>query len=144
MHYIAVKIHFSMYFSSIETQRKIAGVIQKDIEGIVQKAAIDGGLRNTIISVSKVSATTELSKAKDYISIFSNDRAKELLEGIRSNQTLIKQELSQRTRYQLPRVPELLFYLDDSVDYIENIEKSLKRQENPIENRELLPKRKKS
>ncbi|CAN0601572.1 unnamed protein product, partial [Ectocarpus sp. 12 AP-2014] len=50
----------------------------------------------------------------------------------------------QRTRNQLRRVPELLFYLDDSLDYIENIEKSLKREENPIENRDLLPKRKKS
>ncbi len=135
-----------MYFCSMETQRqrKIAGVIQKDIVDILQKAAIDGGLRNTLISVSKVAVTTDLSLAKIYLSIFPNDKAGELMEGIKSNQPLIKHELSQRTRNQLRRVPELLFYLDDSLDYIENIEKSLKREENPMENRDLLPKRKKS
>lgn len=127
-----------------QRQRKISGVIQKDIVSILQKAAIEGGLRGTLISVSKVSVTTDLSIAKVYISIFPADQAKELLEGIKSNQPLIKHELAQRTRNQLRRVPELLFYLDDSLDYIENIEKSLKREENPIENRDLLPKRKKS
>ncbi len=127
-----------------QRQRKISGVIQKDIVAILQKAAIEGGLRGTLISVSKVTVTTDLSIAKVYISIFPTDQAQELLEGIKSNQPLIKHELAQRTRNQLRRVPELLFYLDDSLDYIENIEKSLKREENPIENRDLLPKRKKS
>ncbi len=130
----------------METQRqkKIGGVIQKDIVDILQRAALEGGLKGTIISVSKVSVTTDLSIAKVYLSIFPNQEAPVLMEGIRSNQALIKHELAQRTRNQLRRVPELLFYLDDSLEYIENIEKSLKGEENPIKNRELLPKRKKS
>lgn len=130
----------------METQRqkKIAGVIQKDVVDILQRAAIGGGLKNTLISVTKVSVTTDLSIAKVYLSIFPNTEAKELMEGIKSNQPLIKHELSQRTRHQLRRVPELLFFIDDSLDYIENIEKSLRDKENPIENRDLLPKRKKS
>jgi ribosome-binding factor A len=130
----------------METQRqkKIGGVIQKDIVDILQRAAIQGGLTGVLISVSKVNVTTDLSIAKVYLSIFPNKKAKELIEGIRSNQPLIKHELAQRTKHQLRRVPELLFYLDDSLDYIENIEKSLKGEENPIENRDLLPKRKKS
>ena len=130
----------------METQRqqKIGGVIQKDIVDILQKAALEGGLRGTLISVSKVSVTTDLSIAKVYVSIFPTDKAQELMEGIKSNQPLIKHELSQRTRNQLRRVPELLFFLDDSLDYIEKIESSLKAKENPIENRDLLPKRKKS
>ncbi|AZQ59766.1 30S ribosome-binding factor RbfA [Maribacter sp. MJ134] len=127
-----------------QRQRKIGGVIQKDIVDILQKAAIDGGLKGTLISVSKVVVTTDLSIAKVYISIFPNTQAQELLEGIKSNQPLIKHELAQRTRNQLRRVPELLFYLDDSLDYIEKIENSLKGDENPIENRDLLEKRKKS
>ncbi len=130
----------------METQRqkKIAGVIQKDIVDILQRAAIDGGLKGTLISVSKVTVTTDLSIAKIYISIFPVKDAPELLEGIKSNQPLIKHELSQRTRNQLRRVPELLFFLDDSLDYIENIEKSLKGEENPVKNPDLLEKRKKS
>ncbi|TFG75527.1 MAG: 30S ribosome-binding factor RbfA [Flavobacteriales bacterium] len=129
----------------METQRqkKIAGVIQKDIVDILQRAAIDGGLRSVIISVSKVTVPTDLSIAKVYLSIFPTQQAQELMAGIKSNQPLIKHELAQRTKHQLRRVPELHFYLDDSLDYIENIEKSLEGKENPIENRDLLAKRKK-
>lgn len=129
----------------METQRqkKIAGVIQKDLAEILQRAATDGGLHGTLISVSKVSVTTDLSIAKVYVSIFPAKKADELLEGIKSNQPLIKHQLAQLTRHQLRRMPELSFYIDDSLDYIENIDKSLKGDENPITNPDLLPKRKK-
>ena len=129
----------------METQRqkKIAGVIQEDLADILQRSAREGGLKGTLISVTKVSVTTDLSIAKAYISIFPNDKAGEIMEGLTENQPLIKHELAQRTRHQLRRVPELSFFLDDSLDYIENIEKSLKGDENPIENRDLLAKRKK-
>lgn len=126
-----------------QRQRKIGGIIQKDIVELLQRAATDGGLKGTLISVSKVYITTDLSIAKVYVSIFPTDNAQELLEGIRSNEPLIKHELAQRTKNQLRRVPNLSFFLDDSLDYIENIEKSLQGDENPIENRDLLAKRKK-
>ena len=130
----------------METQRqkKIAGVIQKDLADILQRAATDGGLQGTLISVSKVYVTTDLSIARVYVSIFPTKKADELLEGIRSNQPLIKHQLAQLTKHQLRRMPELSFFLDDSLDYIENIDKSLKGGENPIENPDLLPKRKKT
>jgi len=129
----------------METQRqkKIAGVIQKDMADILQRAATEGGLNGILISVTKVSVTTDLSIAKVYLSIFPVKSAQELLDGIRSNQPLIKHELAQRTKHQLRRVPELQFYIDDSLDYIEKIEKSLEGEENPIVNRDLLDKRKK-
>jgi len=130
----------------METQRqkKIAGIIQKDMADILQRAATAGGLKGTLISVSKVYVTTDLSIAKVYVSIFPNKNASGLLDGIKSNQNLIKHELAQRTKNQLRRVPELNFYLDDSLEYIDKIEKSLKGEENPIEDRSLLDKRKKS
>lgn len=127
-----------------QRQKKIAGIIQKDMAEVLQRAATDGGLKGTIISVSKVYITTDLSIAKIYVSVFPNDKAQELLSGMKSNEPLIKHELAQRTKNQLRRVPNLIFYLDDSLDYIDGIEKSLKGDENPIENRDLLPKRKKS
>jgi len=127
-----------------QRQKKIAGVIQKDIADILQRAAIDGGLKGTLISVSKVSVTSDLSIAKVYLSIFPHKNAAELLEGIKSNQPIIKHELAKRTRNQLRRMPELLFFVDDSLEYIDGIEKSLKGEENPIENPDLLEKRKKS
>jgi len=130
----------------METQRqkKIAGIIQKDMAEVLQRAATEGGLKGTIISVSKVYISSDLSIAKVYVSIFPNNKAQELLDGMKSNEPLIKHELAQRTKNQLRRVPHLNFYIDYSLDYIDGIEKSLKGEENPIENRDLLEKRKKS
>ncbi|PCE66806.1 30S ribosome-binding factor RbfA [Sediminicola luteus] len=127
-----------------QRQRKIAGVIQNDIADILQRAATDGGLKGTLISVSQVRVTVDLTIAKVYLSIFPNDKGPELLEGIKANTALIKHELAQRTRHQLRKTPELLFFIDDSLEYIDGIERSLKGQDNPIDNPDLLDKRKKS
>ena len=124
-------------------QKKIAGVIQKDLVDVLQTAA-RSGVKGVIISVTKVQVTSDLSQAKVYLSIFPNDKRDELLEGIKSNAPLIRHELAQRTRNQLRRVPGLNFHLDDSLDYIENIDASLKgKDENPIKNPDILPRRRK-
>lgn len=125
-------------------QKKIAGILQQDIAEVLQHAASSGGLKGVIISVSKVSVTVDLSIAKVYLSIFPNNKGQELLEGIKSNTPLIRHELSQRTRHQLRRMPQLEFFIDDSLEYIDDIERSLKGEDNPLENPDLLGKRKKS
>ncbi|MBF4492398.1 30S ribosome-binding factor RbfA [Flavobacterium sp. JLP] len=125
-------------------QKKIGGVIQKDLVDILQGEVRKNGINNLVISVSKVSVTSDLSVATVYLSIFPQDKAKETLEGIKSNTTLIKHDLSQRVRLQLRRVPNLVFFIDDSLDYIEKIDNALSNRENPIENRDLLEKRRKS
>ena len=125
-------------------QKKIAGILQQDLVDVLQRAASSGGLKGVIISVSKVSVTVDLSIAKVYLSIFPNREAKSLLEGIRSNTPLIRHELAKRTRHQLRRMPHLDFYIDDSLEYIDNIERSLKGEDNPIKDEDLLGKRKKS
>ncbi|MDB4588855.1 30S ribosome-binding factor RbfA [Flavobacteriaceae bacterium] len=127
-----------------QRQKKIASVLQRDLVEVLQGAATQGGMKGILISVTKVNVTVDLSIAKVYLSIFPIDRGVELLEGIRSNAPLIKHELSQRTKHQLRRMPQLIFYIDDSLEYIDQIDKSLKRTENPIENPELLEKRKKA
>lgn len=125
-------------------QRKIGNVLQKDLVDILQGEIRKNGISNLIISVSKVSVTTDLSIAKVYLSIFPQEKAKELLEAIKSNIPLIKHDLAQRVKLQLRKVPNLVFYIDDSLDYIEKIDNALSGVENPIENPELLIKRKKS
>jgi len=127
-----------------QRQKKKASVLQRDLVEVLQGAATQGGMKGILISVTKVNVTVDLSIAKVYLSIFPIDRGVELLEGIRSNAPLIKHELSQRTKHQLRRMPQLIFYIDDSLEYIDQIDKSLKRTENPIENPELLEKRKKA
>ena len=119
-------------------QKKIAGVLQLDLVDVLQGAARDGGLNGVLISVSKVTVPTDLSLAKVYLSIFPIEKAKELLTGIKINKAAIKHEIAQRTKHQLRRMPELFFYLDDSLDYIDTIEKSLKGKEDPIKDSDLL------
>ncbi len=124
-------------------QRKIAGVLQQDLVDVLQRAAQDG-MKGVIISVSKVSVTADLGVAKVYLSVFPSDKRDEIIAGVKSNTTSIRYEMAQRTKNQLRRMPELLFFGDDSLDYIEEIDKSLKGEdENPITNPTILPKRQK-
>ena len=113
-------------------QKKISKILQQDLVDILQGAATKGGLKGMIISVSKVSVTVDLSIAKVYLSVFPSEKGAELLKGIKSNKPLIRHEVSQRTKHQLRRVPDFIFFLDDSLDYIDKIEKSLKGKDNPI------------
>ncbi|WBX73977.1 30S ribosome-binding factor RbfA [Tenacibaculum pacificus] len=124
-------------------QRKIAGVLQLDLVDVLQRAAQDG-MKGVIISVSKVSVTADLGVAKIYLSVFPSDKRDEIVEGVISNTPLIRRELAKRTRNQLRRMPELLFFGDDSLDYIEDIDKSLKGEDvDPIQNPDVLPRRQK-
>ncbi|UYW00830.1 30S ribosome-binding factor RbfA [Flavobacterium agricola] len=125
-------------------QKKIGTVLQKDLVDILQGEVRKNNIANLIISVSKVSVTTDLSIAKVYLSIFPADKGAELLAAIKTNAPLIKHELAQRVKLQLRRVPNLIFYIDDSLEYIEKIDNALKAEENPIEDRSLLTRRKKS
>lgn len=124
-------------------QRKIAGVLQKDLVDVLQKAAQDG-MKGVIISVSKVHVTSDLGVAKVYLSIFPSINRDEIVKGVVSNTVLIRHEMAKRTKNQLRRMPELLFFGDDTLDYIETIDNSLSgKDENPIKNPDVLPKRKK-
>ncbi len=122
-------------------QKKIGGVIQKDLVDILQGEVRKNGVTNLVISVSKVAVTSDLSVATVYLSIFPQEKALETLAAIKSNTALIKHDLAQRVSKQLRRVPNLVFFVDDTLDYIEKIDNALKNQENPIENRDLLDKR---
>ena len=123
-------------------QKKIAGIIQEELAKVLQQVIRDAGQNNLIISVTKVNVAVDLSTAKVYVSVFPETQAAETLKGLSSNAPLIKHELSQITKNQFRRMPELFFYIDDSLQYIEGVEQSLKEEENPIENRALLYKRK--
>jgi ribosome-binding factor A len=126
-----------------QRQKKIGTVLQKDLVDILQNAATQGGMRGIIISVSKVKVTVDLGVAKVYLSIFPNNKAKDLVEGIRSNTPFIRHEMAQRTKNQLRRMPNLEFFVDDSLEHIDKIEQSLKRTDNPIKNPDSLEQRKK-
>lgn len=134
------------YLCKMETnrQKKIGALLQKDLVDILQGEVRRNAVTNLVISVSKVMVSSDLSIANVYLSIFPQEKAAETLAAIKSNGPLIKHDLAQRVRLQLRKVPNLNFRIDDSLDYIEKIDNALAGKENPIVNRELLERRKKS
>lgn len=125
-------------------QKKVAGVLQKDLVDVLQKAMQQAGVKDLIISVSKVGVTTDLSLARVYVSIFPSAKATDILKELEKVKPFVKHEIAKRTRNQLRKMPDLQFYNDDSLEYIEGIDKAVKGGENPIENPDILPKRKRS
>ncbi len=115
-------------------QKKIGTVIQQEIAALLQNAIRKGNVSNLMISVTKVNVTSDLSIAKVYLSIFPNNLASSYFENLKENKSQLRHDLSQKMKNQLRRIPELHFYLDDSLDYIEAIEKELDKGENPIKN----------
>ena len=114
-------------------QKRIAKIIQMDLAEILQGEVRKGGIKNLIITVSKVKVTPDLNQAKVYVSIFPSEKAEDLLKALQSNAKQIKHEVAQRVRHQLRKMPDLIFYRDDSLDYIEKIDEELKKGNNPIE-----------
>lgn len=124
-------------------QKKIAGVLQKDLAEVLQGAARDG-MKGVIISVTKVQVTTDLGLAKVYLSVFPQLKREIILQGVKENTSSIRYEMAKRVKNQLRRMPDLAFFIDDSLDYIEDIDDALQgKKENPIKNPEILDKRQK-
>lgn len=103
---------------------KIERLLQKELGDIFQKQT--QGMRGTLVSVTRVRVSPDLSIARSYLSIFPSDQSEELLKNIESNTKAIRFELGQRVRMQLRKIPELYFHIDDSLDYIDKIDELLK------------------
>jgi len=106
-------------------QNKIARLIQKDLSNIFQ--AQTRQTRGILISVSVVRISPDLSVAKAYLSIFPSEKAQEILDNINAHASQIRYEMGKLQRHQLRIIPELRFFLDDSLDYLDNIDKLLKK-----------------
>jgi len=106
-------------------QNKIARLIQKDLSTIFQEETRK--THGILISVSVVRISPDLSVAKAYLSIFPSEKAQEILENINNQTSAIRFKLGNLERHQLRIIPELKFFLDDSLDYIDNIDRLLKQ-----------------
>jgi ribosome-binding factor A len=123
-------------------QKKIAGVLQKDLVNIIQNMLKEAGQTGILISVSKVTVTVDLSVAKVYASIFPSDKANNIVAELNQVKPRIKHQIALLTKDQLRKMPELHFYNDDSLEYIDGIEQGLKGDKDPLKDPDLLPKRK--
>jgi len=125
-------------------QKRIAGLLQEDLAAELQAMLREAGKVSVMITVSKVKVTVDLSLARVYVSIFPSDKGKAIVEELNTIKPAIKHRIAQLVRHQLRKMPDLQFYLDDTLDYIDRIDQAVKGGDNPLENPDLLPKRKKS
>ena len=104
-------------------QAKIARLIQKELSEIFRRQT--AALGNTLVTVSAVRVSPDLSIAKVYLSIFPPANASSILENIKRQSKTVRYELAQAVKSVLRKCPDLAFYLDDSLDYVENIDRIL-------------------
>lgn len=104
-------------------QAKIARLLQKELSEIFRRQT--ASLGGVIVSVSAVRVSPDLSIAKVYVSIFPTAKSQEILDNINKQSKTVRYELAQAVKEVLRKCPDLQFYLDDSLDYIENIDRLL-------------------
>ena len=106
-------------------QNKIARLLQKELSLIFQQQTRT--MHGTMVSVTRVKISPDLSVCTAYLSIFPSQKADQMLRNITANEKQIRYELGTRMRHQLRIIPELRFFIDDSLDYIERIDDLLKK-----------------
>lgn len=105
-------------------QQKVNRLIQKELSEIFLLDAKK--MQGILISVTNVRVSPDLGIAHAYLSVFPSEKADELVSNINENVKTVRYDLGKRLRNQLRVIPELTFHVDDSLDYIENIDRLLK------------------
>lgn len=106
-------------------QNKISRLLQKELSVIFQEQTCS--MHGVMVSVTRTRISPDLSICTAYLSIFPSERGTEILNSIEKNNQQIRFALGQRVRYQLRIIPELRFFIDDSLDYIDRIDELLKK-----------------
>ena len=106
-------------------QNKIARLLQKELSLIFQQQT--RATHGVMISVTHTKISPDLSICTAYLSVFPSEKGEEILSNINANSKQIRYELGTRVRNQMRIIPELRFFIDDSLDYIEHIDELLKK-----------------
>lgn len=106
-------------------QNRIARLLQKELAEIFQSQT--RMMRGVMVSVTRVKVSPDLSVCTAYLSVFPSAKAEEIVNNINANNKTVRYELGTRVRNQLRIIPELRFFVDDSLDYIEHIDELLKK-----------------
>tara|TARA_B100000902_G_C26479760_1_gene514187 strand:+ start:157 stop:519 length:363 start_codon:yes stop_codon:yes gene_type:complete len=116
-----------------QRQKKISALIQKDISNIIQGFFRDKTRANLIVSITKVTVSPDLSVSKIYLSVFPSANFSKVIDILNKSKSGIRKKLSSLLKHQLRVIPDILFFTDDSLDYIDKIDEALKGGgENPI------------
>ena len=106
-------------------QQKIERLIQKELSDMLQRQTQQ--VPGVLVSASRVRISPDLSVCRGYLSVFPSERGEEIVANINANVKSVRFELGKRVRHQLRIIPELKFFIDDSLDYIEHIDELLKQ-----------------
>ena len=106
-------------------QNRIARLLQKELSLIFQSQT--RMMHGVMVSVTRTRVSPDLSICTAYLSVFPSEKGEELLKNIESNIKTIRYELGTRVHNQLRIIPELRFFIDYSLDYIERIDELLKK-----------------
>ena len=115
-----------------QRQRKVSSLLKKDLSNIIQSLFREHTRHNLIVSISKVNVSVDLSYAKVYVSIFPSNMALKSINFLQKKGLEVKKKFSSLAKNQLRIIPNFEFYIDDSLDYIDEIDKALKEGDNPI------------
>ncbi len=122
-------LHFAfslkpLQFKNMESKRqqKFAGVIQQDLAAIFQRESINY-LPNTLITITKVRVTPDLAIARVFLSFFNNTNTPLALQTIKSHANEIRYKLGARIKDQVRIIPQLEFFVDDTSEYVERMDK---------------------
>jgi ribosome-binding factor A len=111
-------------------QKQVAGLLNKELSDIFQRlgmSMMDGGM----VSISSVKITPDLYEARIYLSFFKVKDSHDALKKIEERSWEIKKELTARVRHQLRSMPKLIFYIDDTLEYVEKMEQLFKEIKEP-------------
>ena len=105
-------------------QAKISRLLQKELAQIFQSQT--RMMHGVMVSVTRVKISPDLSICTAHLSVFPSEKAEEILNNVNANVKTIRYDLGQRIRNQVRIIPELRFFIDDSLDYIDHIDELLK------------------
>ena len=105
-------------------QNKIARLLQKELAQIFQEQT--RAMHGVMVSVTRTKVSPDLSICTAYLSVFPSERGEEIIQNVNANMKTIRYELGTRIRNQVRIIPELRFFIDDSLDYIDRIDELLK------------------
>ncbi|WP_183562061.1 30S ribosome-binding factor RbfA [Mucilaginibacter sp. SP1R1] len=103
-------------------QQKFAGVIQQDLAAIFQREGMNY-LPNTMVTITKVRVTPDLAIARIFLSFFGNNNLQLALQTIKSHASEIRYKLGSRIKDQVRIIPQLEFFVDDTSEYVERMDK---------------------
>ena len=107
-------------------QQKVSRLVQKELSSIFQKEC-SHLCRGKMVTITVVRVSPDLSLSKVYLSVYPSDKTKETLGMLNADKKMIRMELGKKIRHQLRITPELAFFVDDSLDYLDNINSLLKK-----------------